>query len=368
MNSDSDLKKKKICLLFCGGTIAMARKSPDSPLEPTLNSDQLYSMVPKIKQFAEIQVKFVVNRDSSNMVADDWLKMINTIKENMNDFDAFILTHGTDTMAQTANAIAYAFGRTLKKPVIITGSQAEPWALGTDATVNIERAFRTALSTTIPEVMISFHDLVLRGTRTRKSSEKKLAAFHSPAINPLAEHFGSSMHWNINPNPTIEQNTSEKFLPYFSQRVITVSLESGQDAQYVNESLLARSQERIAGIIWVSLGAGNVPEIHHTTIKRAKELGIPIVVTSQFPGGKLNMNEYKAGSDALKLGVIPAEDMTPEAASTKLKWTLGVAEKMISQNKLKKEDIIEFAKKVFSHNRAEEVTLNNSVELNLEID
>src|SRR3990167_2987015 len=142
--------KKKILMLFCGGTIAMV-KNEKGALEPGLKPEQLYAMCPKIREHVDIQVKFITDIDSTNMTSAEWLKMIEIIHDNMGQYDAFLLTHGTDTMAETANAIALAFGSTLAKPVIITGSQAAPHELGSDAIANLERAVLAAVSTQRPE-------------------------------------------------------------------------------------------------------------------------------------------------------------------------------------------------------------------------
>ncbi|MFH1257134.1 MAG: asparaginase [Candidatus Diapherotrites archaeon] len=353
-------KKTKILLLFCGGTIAMAPDPKTGSLRPALKPEELYSMAPKIRQYADIDVKFITDIDSTNMTSKEWSKIIEAIHDNMESYDAFLLTHGTDTMAETANAIAFAFGCGLKKPVVITGSQAAPHLLGTDAIANLERAVSVAINTTRPEVMISFHDHVFRGTRTQKTSERKLNAFHSPAEHPLAEHMGDTIHWNVEKNPKKEKHES-LFLPYFNERVVSISLHAASDAGNITESLLVKSvEQRPKGFVWTSLGAGNIPESLYPAIEATKKINIPIVVTSQFPGGKLNMNQYESGRKALEAGVIPAGNMTPESAIVKLKWALGLAEHEISSGKLAETQLIPFVRLVFEHERANEITLDES--------
>jgi len=350
---------KKICLLFCGGTIAMVPDTKTGALKPALSPNELYALAPKIEKYADVDIVFVTDIDSTNMSVKEWQAMASAIKERIDSYDAFVLTHGTDTIAETACALALAFGRSLKKPVIITGAQASPVLLGSDAVVNMERAILTAINTTLPKVIISFHDHAFLGVRTRKQSERKLAAFHSPAVPPLAEHMGDAIHWLTGMQPNVEP--AAMYLPFFSQKVITVSLHAASDAKLLIDSLFAASIEKhIRGLVWVSLGSGNVPEVHHPAINSANEQNIPIIVVSQFPGGKLNMAAYDAGLKALKLGVIPAGDMTPEAAEVKLKWALGLAEKQIAEGKMSEKQIIPFAREVFGHNRADEITLAES--------
>lgn len=384
--------------MFCGGTIAMARNPESGALEPKLTPEQLYSLAPKIKDHADIaHVVKITDKDSSDIDSSDWKKMCRFIHQNQDKYDAFVMTHGTDTMAYTANAIAYAFGKSLKKPVVITGSMAEPDALRSDAASNIEGAVATAISTRRPEVLISFDRLVLRGTRARKVRETGFDAFSSTS-KALAEHMGGRPAWNVTSNPARPAFISDKFKPMFSQRVITIPLESGQDADFINRRLLGeddqvdrfakglfgdarprgfqtkyfsrrpmtrqqileekkRKEERLNGLVWESLGSGNVPAVHHATLKRALDLNVPIVVVSSYPGRTLNMTAYAPGLEALKIGAIPAGDMTREAASVKLKWLLGVAEHEISKGRMDRRNLVAFVRNQFFKSRAKEITL-----------
>ncbi|MDP2717618.1 MAG: asparaginase [Candidatus Micrarchaeota archaeon] len=340
--------RKKIALIFCGGTIAMAKNEKTGALQPTLNPEQLYALVPKIREHADIRVEYVTNKDSIDLDTDDWKSACNAIQKNMHHVDAFVITHGTDSMVQTACAISFAFGNSLCKPVIMTGSMASPQELGTDAASNIERAIKVALSTARPEVMISFNDTVLCGTRTRKTSEK-LGAYHSPALPPLAEHYGDQIRWH--PASSVRTGRDE-YLPHFSDNVLTLVLEPAMNAAHLDACLNA--DPKTAGVVLISLGAGYIPRTCHAAIRHAVKNDVPVVVTSAFPGAQLNMRAYQHGFEALDLGVIPAGDMTPEAASTKLKWALGVAQ--ANKEPRKKGQLTAFVRDLFSEVRAGEMT------------
>ncbi len=339
----------------------MAPDPTTGALKPALSPTELFNLAPKIQDFANVEIQFITNIDSSDMTSNEWTQIISTIREKQKNVDAFVITHGTDTMVETGNAIAFAFGNTIEKPIVLTGSQAAPFQLGSDAVVNLERAVRTAITATVPEVYLSFHDFVYRATRAQKISERKLAAFHSPAVPPLAEHMGDDIHWH---EPRLKMPCHKPFFfNEFNERVISTSLHAAADAEYLHQILLAQNpQERIHGLIWSSLGAGNVPERHHKTILDANTKHIPIVVTSQFPGGKLNMKQYEPGRKALELGVIPAHDMTEESATVKLKWALSLAEHAIHQNTISKSELSAFIQTIFQHNRANEVTLDTIIQ------
>ncbi len=333
----------------------MRRDPATNTLKPALKPEELYSMAPKIRKHADVDIKFVTKKDSSDLTANDWKKMCDAIHDNMDKYDAVVMTHGTDTMAHTANAIAYAFGKTLKIPVVMTGAQCEPDALGTDAIANIERAFLAATTTTRPEVMVSFNHAVFRGTRVRKIDETNLAAFGSPAALPLATFTGGGIEWRVKPNPKRDIAHGEEYSPFFNDHVLTTSMESGMSPAHLKELFVKKSSSRIQGIVWSSLGQGNIPQAHYKTIVEAQKLGIPIVVTAANAGGRLNMQNYATGAGALKLGVIPAHNMTPEAASSKLKWLLGRAEVLNKKGQLKQSEVTSFVKKGFEKKRAKEV-------------
>lgn len=122
--------------------------------------------------------------DSSNMIISDWVKIAKTIEENYKKYDAFIVLHGTDTMAYTASALSFML-ENLNKTVIITGSQIPILELKNDAVDNLLGSLMVAGHFNIPEVMVFFHNKLLRGNRTVKESTSEMEAFSSPNMVPL---------------------------------------------------------------------------------------------------------------------------------------------------------------------------------------
>src|SRR3989338_5488508 len=135
-------RKKRICLVFCGGAISMMKDPKTGALAPAKSAEELLALVPEVKNLVDVDIVEVVNKDSSDMTPADWTKTAISIYERYNDYDGFVVTHGTDTMAYTGSALSYAFGNKLNKPIVLTGSQAEPDAIGTDAKFNLANAFR----------------------------------------------------------------------------------------------------------------------------------------------------------------------------------------------------------------------------------
>ena len=147
--------KKKICLIFCGGTISMAKNPETGYLEPAKSAEELLSLVPEIKAIVDLDVIYLFNIPSSNMTPFHWQEIARTIGKNYNDYDGFIITHGTDTMTNTGTALSFALGENLNKPIVLTGSQATPDVIGTDAKFNLTNAFRVGMSN-VAEAMIYF--------------------------------------------------------------------------------------------------------------------------------------------------------------------------------------------------------------------
>lgn len=134
--------------------------------------------------------------DSSNMAPSDRNKMIKTIYNNYTKYDAFVIMHGTDTMAYTASALSYGL-KGLDKPVIVTGAQ-EPLAnLRNDGINNLVASLVYAsMSNPLSEVVLIFNNVVYRGNRTKKLSPNKNAAFGSPNFPPLGK-FWINFEYNV---------------------------------------------------------------------------------------------------------------------------------------------------------------------------
>ena len=111
---------KKILMLGTGGTIACKRG--EYGLKPLISSDELLSYVPDAAQFCQADSLQILNIDSTNMQPKHWLAMAEAIETHYEEYDGFVICHGTDTMAYTAAALSYLI-QSSAKPVVITGAQ-----------------------------------------------------------------------------------------------------------------------------------------------------------------------------------------------------------------------------------------------------
>ena len=194
---------KKILILHTGGTFGMMPMEPDQILAPGNLQHELLKRVPEIAQIAEIRVIIPFNEDSSNLAIKEWDILAKTIDANMNEYDGFVIIHGTDTMVYTAAALSFSLIN-LKKPVILTGAQRPLSKLRSDARLNLIDAIEVA-TYKIGEVLIVFGQHILRGNRCRKTSITSYDAFYSPNY-PLIGKIGL----NVEPNKSLILKSKNK--------------------------------------------------------------------------------------------------------------------------------------------------------------
>ena len=173
---------KNILMIATGGTIAS--KEGDLGLTPAVTGEELAASVPGIKDICHLEVLQLMNIDSTNMRPRQWLMIRDAIMENYNNYDGFVVLHGTDTMAYTAAALSYLIQDSVK-PIVLTGSQkpmANPY---TDAKINLFQSILYAADDLSCNVCIVFNGKVVAGTRGRKQRTRSFDAFDSMALTPM---------------------------------------------------------------------------------------------------------------------------------------------------------------------------------------
>jgi L-asparaginase len=303
-------RKSSILLITTGGTFGML---PDA--RGFLRG--VVKAVPEINALARVSVAAPFALDSSSMVPAHWAALAGLIAGRMGDFDGFVVTHGTDTMAYTAAALSFLL-QNLRKPVILTGAQRPLLEIRTDARANLVDAVEVATQE-IPEVAICFGGLVLRGNRARKWSLSDYRAFQSPNYPPLGE---VGAHLSVHAGRLRKPSGRFRLMPDLDPRVLHLRLAPG----LAGSSLAGLDLASIRGIVLESFGAGNIPLMEGREVfplARCGELGIPVVIVSGAEHGSVDLSLYEGGRHAARRGAIPAGDMTAEAAVVKLMAALG---------------------------------------------
>lgn len=305
-------KKRKILLLFCGGTISM-HKGDEGALKATFTHEQFFELEPRIHDIAEISVRFVINEDSTNTGRQLWEELAAIIEKEYDHYDGFLITTGTNTMAYMSSALSFSI-QNLGKPVAITGAQIPAEIISSDARNNLVNAVRVA-TMDLGGVFVVFGSKVIKGCRAKKKSESDLDAFGTFNQSDLGE---ISLGIRIMDDDCCRHNDRPVFRNGFEDNIVCFTNVPGLKNNHV-EALIDNG---VKGLVFRGFGSGDVPEVLLPALKKAYEKEIPVIITTQCPGGATVMGVNEPGLLALKAGVVQAFDMSMESMTTKLMWML----------------------------------------------
>ncbi len=307
---------KKILLLATGGTIATQKTSHG--LVPQLTSAELLAAIPEIAQVCHVDAVQLFNLDSTNLTPAHWLQIAEAIVQFCAEYDGFVITHGTDTMAYTAAAVSYLL-QNCPKPIVFTGSQQSIGSRETDARRNLFDAVLFAASDSAWGVTVVFDGQAIVGTRARKIRSKSYHAFASIGFPEVAV-IRDRQVYPILPRP--EQKPPAYCLT-LDPNVFVLKLFPG-----IRADLLQLLEPQYDALILEGFGVGGVPDYADQDFSRAvghwMDAGKPLIMTTQVTYEGSDMQLYQVGH-AMKerYGVLEAYDMTPEAALAKTMWLLG---------------------------------------------
>ncbi len=315
----------KILIIYTGGTIGMAEDASGT-LIPVDFTD-LERFVPEIKRFDySISTKsFKKPIDSSNVDVSTWVKLAGFIRDDYNNYDGFVVLHGTDTMAYSASALSFLL-ENLGKPVIFTGSQLPIGKIRTDGRENLISAIEIAASlkekkSELREVTIFFDNNLYRGNRTHKYSTEDFAAMESanyPVLAKVGVHVFYKNHLMFEP-------LGEELIVHeeMERQVAVIKVFPGMTEAYVKSVL---SIDGLKGVVIETFGSGNTPTStwFSNALKKAIDQGIKIINVTQCNKGFVEQGRYQTSSQLLRAGVIGGADMTTEGALTKMMYLLSV--------------------------------------------
>ncbi len=323
MNNDrANARHNKVLIIYTGGTIGMGLNPHTGALEP-LNLDHLVSNLPELAYLkTDIDTyQFTPPIDSSDMTLRRWGQLVRIIAERYDEYDGFVILHGTDTMAYTASALSFML-ENLTKPVVLTGSQLPIGQLRTDGKENLVTSIELASAydeegfPMVPEVCIYFSGKLLRGNRSTKENADGFNAFNSfnyPILCEAGVEFHFYRHYIRKPDYT------KPMVPHVAldPNVVVFSLFPGIQENIVRHVLEA---PELRGIVMRSFGSGNAPQKPWLLklLKDATKRGVTVVNISQCVAGSVKMGRYEASFQLKDAGLVSGYDSTVESAVTKL--------------------------------------------------
>ena len=305
---------KRILMLGTGGTIACV-PSADG-LVPALDGPAMIRLVPELEEVCAIETKQILNLDSSNLSPEHWQIIAKAIAANYENYDGFVITHGTDTMAYTAAALSQML-HNCQKPVVLTGAQLPIQAEGSDAPNNIYHAFLAATSP-LKGVALVFGDLVIHGAHAKKLYTQNFNGFASINREPLATISHNHLFWQKGAlqggghgEGKFAVNTA------LEPKVAVVKLIPGTTPDIL-EFYLAKDYK---GLVIEGFGAGGVPNGDNNWLPKLEQVlkqGLQVVCTTQCLYDGVHLDTYPMGILAERLGARSAGLDTIETALIKL--------------------------------------------------
>ena len=306
---------KNILIIYTGGTIGMTKtKNGYAP-----KAGYFKSLLESIKALYKDGMpkwnlyEMLPLLDSSNMTVNEWNKIGKLIYDKYDEYDGFVILHGTDTMAYTASALSFML-ENLSKPVVLTGSQIPLFELRSDGADNIITSLLIASDKRVHEVCLYFGGSLIRGNRSTKYSSDDLIAFQSPNYPHLAE-VGIKINYNTQ---ALIKKTDEKLKLHLLNNIPIGVIKVFPGIQFsIFESMI----EKLKGVVIETFGNGNIPSYGESLlpiIRRAFKNGTVVVVCSQCPKGTVSLGTYETSNALKDAGAISGFDLTTEAAVSKL--------------------------------------------------
>ncbi|MEB2793133.1 MAG: Glu-tRNA(Gln) amidotransferase subunit GatD [Caldisphaeraceae archaeon] len=318
-------KDKRVLIIGTGGTIASRVEYETGAVKPYLDPEELSASIPEILRYSSIEAEELLSIFSEDMNPAYWELICKEISKKIDEFNGIVVAHGTDTMAYTASAVAFAFHKSLSSPIVFTGSQRSSDRPSSDSYFNLISSVIIASMSPFGEVAVVMHGeigdtyaLAHRATKVRKMHTSRRDAFQTINDKPLAKIFPFEGRYEII-NENYRERAKESIAEIgFDKRVALIKYYPGMTSELI-DFLIDKGYH---GVVIEGTGFGHVANRLIKSLERAKESGIPVVATSQTLFGRVNLNVYNTGRRMLMAGVIPADDMLPEVAYVKLSWIL----------------------------------------------
>jgi L-asparaginase len=308
---------KKILMITTGGTIACIKTS--SGLIPHATPEELLKEVEIVNSFCKPTGINLMCLDSTDMLPSDWLKIKECIQKNYNDYDGFVICHGTDTLSFTASALSYLIQNS-KKPIVLTGAQKPISTDSTDARNNLIDSFRYASHEHAKGVVVVFDGKVISGTKAQKIRSKSFNAFNSINFPEIAKIVDGNIFQYI------YQDIVEdvKFYDSLNEKVSIVTLTPG-----MNKNIIDAYFKENDAVIVSSYGTGGIPNRENYSILDRIQYwlaqGKILVMATQVQQEGSDMSIYHVALRTKeKVSFLEAFDMSLPSVLTKMMWILSI--------------------------------------------
>ena len=316
----------QIEVLATGGTIAGSGNSATGSAYTAgkVSVNHLVAAVPQLADIAVVTPKQVVQIGSQDMTDDVWLKLAKTINADCSKVDGFVITHGTDTMEETA----YFLNLTVKckKPVVLVGAMLPSTGLGADGPRNLYNAVLTAATkeTAKQGVVVAMNNIVVGARDLMKSNTVQPETFNCQIVKCAVTEEQSKVGTIFNNKVTYE---STSLRPHTYQTPFDVSkIETLPKVGIVYnhggvEGIQAQAlvDAGYAGIVNAGVGNGNIHKSIFPILEKAAKSGIAVVRSSRVPTGATTKD---AEVDDAKYGFLSSGTLNPQKARVLLQLGL----------------------------------------------
>lgn len=307
------MARTKIAILYVGGSIGMVMNQKTGRIEPMESLGMIHRAIPEMQREVALEFFSIANVGSSEVTPDHWVEIARKIEELYEDFEGFVVIHGTNTMSYTACALSFAL-QNLRKPVVLTGALLPLNDIAGDGRMNLIFAIRAA-QLDIAEVCVCLGPKVIRGTRAKKVDESLLQTFDSPRFPALAD-FSSEVH--LHPWRMVRRKRTLAARPTFDPNVAIVTLTPGMPQSFLDSITASKPH----GLLVRAFGPGMVAENLFPWLRKLKEDDVPVVMVSQTLRGAVDLHHFRKQLTLEGLGIISGKNMGLECATVKLMWAL----------------------------------------------
>jgi L-asparaginase len=331
------MSKKKIVVIFTGGTISMEIDEEIKAAVPSLSGNDILAFIANVNDIAEIEVDNYISIPSPYVTPEIMMDLSRRVQNYVarEDIDGVIITHGTDTLEETA----YFLDITIQtpKPIVLVGAMRSVSELGYDGPSNLVAAIKTTISDQARNkgVMVVMNDDINAANEVMKTHTMALDTFKSLEFGPLGiVDNGAVLFYRNSTHKTSHIPTKQ-----FEEKVYLIKVVAGMDGEFIDYLI----DKKAKGIVLEALGRGNVPPKMVSSIKRAIDQGIKIVLVSRCPKGRISDSYgYEGGGKDIKhLGVIFGSNLSGQKARIKLMLALGYTDDYV------------FIKDIFEHDTYE---------------